>query len=79
MPKPSRLLNVFINLTLIIGFWMIWQNILPAFSFLDRIVLWQHEVMLDKQAQMQPITLTNLILAGFYVFISAVSVLNFPD
>jgi len=75
--QTIKLLNVFISFTLIIGFGMIWRNILPAFSFLDHIVLWQHAVMIDKQESMQPITLTNLILSGFYVFITVVSVLNF--
>ncbi|TAN69477.1 MAG: mechanosensitive ion channel [Methylobacter sp.] len=75
--QTIKLLNVFIGFTLVIGFWMIWKNILPAFSFLDRIVLWQHLVNIDNQESSQPITLTNLLLAGLYVFIAVVSVRNF--
>ena len=75
--QTIKLLNVFIGFTLVIGFWMIWINILPAFSFLDRIVLWQHLVNADHQESYQPITLTNLLLAGLYVFIAVVSVRNF--
>ncbi|MGR8998577.1 MAG: mechanosensitive ion channel domain-containing protein [Gammaproteobacteria bacterium] len=81
IPKTNaqtiRLLNVFIGLNLIIGFWVIWKNILPAFAFLDHIVLWQHLVNVDNQESYQPITLTNLLLAGLYVFITVVSVRNF--
>jgi potassium-dependent mechanosensitive channel len=75
--QTIRLLNVFIGFGLIAGFWIIWKNILPAFSFLDRIVLWQHLVTSDNQESYQPVTMTNLILAGLYFFIAVVSVLNF--
>jgi len=75
--QTIRLLNVFIGLSLIIGFWIIWKNILPAFSFLDRIVLWQHLVTSNNQESYQPVTMTNLMLAGLYFFIAGVSVLNF--
>jgi potassium-dependent mechanosensitive channel len=75
--QTINLLNVFIAFTLAIGFWMIWKNILPAFSFLENIVLWQHLVISDNQESYQPITLTNLMLAGLYVFIAVVSVRNF--
>ena len=75
--QTIKLLNVFISFTLIIGCWMIWQNILPAFSFLDHIVLWQHEVIINELKSTQPITLTNLILAGLFIFFTVVSVLNF--
>jgi potassium efflux system protein len=75
--QTITLLNVFIGFTLAIGFWMIWKNILPAFSFLENIVLWQHLVISDNQESYQPITLTNLMLAGLYIFIAVVSVRNF--
>ena len=75
--QTIRLLNVFIGFTLAIGFWMIWKNILPAFSFLDRIALWQHLVNVDNQVSYQSVTLTDLIWAGIYFFIAVVSVRNF--
>ena len=75
--QTIRLLNVFIGFSLIVGFWIIWKNILPAFSFLERIELWQHLVTIDNQESYQPITLTNLMLAGLYFFIAVVSVRNF--
>lgn len=75
--QTIRLLNVFIGFALVIGFLMIWKNILPAFSFLERIVLWQHLVSSDNQESYQPVTLTNLMLAGVYLFITVVSAQNF--
>jgi potassium efflux system protein len=75
--QTIRMLNVFISFSLIVGFWIIWKNILPAFSFLDHIVLWQQLVTNDNQESYQPVTLTNLMLAGLYFFIAVVSVRNF--
>ncbi|MEQ1559996.1 MAG: mechanosensitive ion channel domain-containing protein [Methyloglobulus sp.] len=75
--QTIKLLIMFIGFSLIVGFWMIWRNILPAFSFLEHIVLWQHLVTVDNQESYQPITLTNLLMAGLYVFIMVVSVRNF--
>jgi potassium-dependent mechanosensitive channel len=75
--QTIKLLIMLIGFSLIVGFWMIWSNILPAFSFLERIVLWQHLVTIDNQESYQPTTLTNLLMAGLYVFIVVVSVRNF--
>lgn len=75
--QTIKLLNVFIGFSLIIGFWIIWKNILPAFSFLERIVLWQHLVNVDDSESYQPVTMINLLLAGLYSFITVVSVRNF--
>ena len=75
--QTIKLLNVFIGFMLVIGFGMIWKNILPAFSFLERIVLWQHLVNIDNQETYQPITLLNLLLSGLYIFITVVSISNF--
>lgn len=75
--QTTKLVNMFISMALIIGFWWIWGNILPAFSFLDHIVLWQHEVIVNNQPAMQPVTLVNLFLAIIYGVIASVSVANF--
>ncbi|MCF7986146.1 MAG: mechanosensitive ion channel [Methylovulum sp.] len=75
--QTINLLNVFISIALVVGFSIIWKNILPAFSFLDQIELWQHPVITNNQTSFEPITLTNVLLAGLYTFITVVSVRNF--
>jgi len=75
--QTMKLVNMCISFTLIMGFWLVWGNLFPAFSFLDDIVLWQHEVVTDNQPSMQPITLTNLLLALLFGFVLIVSVANF--
>ena len=76
--QTTKLLNVFISISLLTGFWIIWKNILPAFSFMDQMVLWQHLTMIDKQEALQAVTLGNLLLAGIYLFVMLIAVNNFP-
>jgi potassium efflux system protein len=75
--QTIQLLNVFTVFSVLIGLWLIWKNILPAFSFLDNIVLWQHLVKIDNQESYRPITLTNVVLASGYVFIVIIAIRNF--
>jgi potassium efflux system protein len=75
--QTIKLMNVLIAFAALTGVGIIWQNILPAFSFLERIVLWQHLDKVDGQDVYLPITLANILLAGFYVFITVVAVRNF--
>jgi len=75
--QTIQLVTVTIGFTLVVGLWMIWSNILPAFSFLENIVLWQHQVMVDNKEVTQPVTMKNLIMAGLYVFLVVVAVRNF--
>lgn len=76
--QTTTLLNVTIGLSLLIGIWIIWKNILPAFSFLDEIVLWQHMEVFEKKETLQSVTLINLLLAGVYLFVMLIAVNNFP-
>lgn len=75
--QTIKLLNLSIGFGLIIGLWLIWGNILPAFSFLDEIVLWDHKATVDGKDIFQPITLTNLMLSGLYIFVMVIAVSNF--
>lgn len=74
--QTIKLLILFISFSLIVGCWMIWSNILPAFAFLEHIVLWQHLVVTDNQESYQPVTLKNLLMAGLFGFVVFVSVKN---
>jgi potassium efflux system protein len=74
--QTIKLMNVLIAFAALAGAGIIWRNILPAFSFLERIVLWQHLDKVDGQDVYLPITLANMFLAGFYAFIIVAAVRN---
>lgn len=75
--QTIKFTNVLIALVALTGVGIIWRNILPAFSFLQGIVLWQHLGKVNNQEVYLPVTLGNLLLAGFYAFITFVAVKNF--
>lgn len=75
--QTIQLLNVFTSFSLVFGLWLTWKNILPAFSFLDDIVLWRRLAKTDDQDIYEPVTLTNLLLAGFYIFFIVIAIRNF--
>ncbi|MDD1609414.1 MAG: mechanosensitive ion channel [Methylococcaceae bacterium] len=75
--QTKTILNVLFCFSLVVSFWMIWKNIFPAFSFLERIELWQNKTIINNKEVYQSITLVNLFLAGIYSFITVVSVRNF--
>jgi potassium-dependent mechanosensitive channel len=75
--QTIKILNVLFFFSLLIGIWVIWKNIFPAFSFLERIELWHSKAIVDNKEVYQSITLVNLLLAGIYTFVTAVAVHNF--
>lgn len=81
IPKTNAqtitLLNVFFCVILAVVFWAIWKNILPAFSFLNDIELWQNKVIVNNKDVYQSVTFIHLLLAGVYAFITVVAVRNF--
>ncbi|SMG65860.1 potassium efflux protein KefA [methanotrophic bacterial endosymbiont of Bathymodiolus sp.] len=76
--QTEKIVNVLISTLLLISFWVIWKNILPAFSFIDDIVLWQHIVLINNQEIIQAVTLTNLFIASLYIFLISIATINFP-
>lgn len=75
--QTRKLLHVTLAIAAIVGFLLIWKNILPAFSFLEKVVLWQHKVIIENQETYEPITLTNLFVSGIYLFLAVITVRNF--
>ena len=49
----------------LLGICLIWAETFPAFRFLDRVHLWEHQIGLDKTGKptMGPVTLPNLIVS----------------
>ena len=61
-----------------IGLWLVWSEVLPAFTFLDRLPLWHYGGIVDGQEQMVPVTLADLLLVLVIVLIAAVAGRNLP-
>lgn len=76
--QSNKLLNTVIAVILLAGCWMIWSDILPAFSIFERIELWQYSQTVEGKEVLQPITLVNLLIGLMYAAFTIVFVSNFP-
>jgi potassium efflux system protein len=79
MSEESRkLLNTLLVIIGIVGTWLIWSEILPAFSVLDEVVLWHHTVVVDGEQAIAPVTLADIGLAILIAIVSYVAMKRFP-
>jgi potassium efflux system protein len=76
--QSNKLLTTIISVMVLVGLWMIWSDILPAFSFFERVELWQYQQMLEGKEVAQSVTLVNVFICLLYAGLTAVFVSNFP-
>ncbi|MGQ0594411.1 MAG: mechanosensitive ion channel domain-containing protein [Gammaproteobacteria bacterium] len=76
--QTRQLTRIVIGLSVIVGLWFIWVQVLPALAILDRITLWEHAVVVDGQARQHPITLANLVLAALVGVVTVTAARNLP-
>ncbi|WFP51273.1 mechanosensitive ion channel [Methylomonas sp. EFPC3] len=76
--QGHKFLTTITGVLLVVGAWLIWSDILPAFSVFDQIVLWQHAQIVEGKEALQPITLINLLLCLLYIGLAFLFVGNFP-
>jgi potassium efflux system protein len=79
MSEESRkLLNMVLVITGIIGFWLIWSDVLPAFNILNEVTLWHHTVVVDGEKTLAPATLADVGLALLIAIATIVAMKRFP-
>jgi potassium efflux system protein len=63
--ETSLLIRTVILIAGLVGLWLIWEEIFPAFRFFDNILLWSREVGVDKAGTpiLESVTLLNFIMA----------------
>jgi potassium efflux system protein len=76
--ESRKLLNMAIMLVGIIGVWIIWSDVLPAFAYLDTITLWHHTVVINGESQLIPLTLADALLALIIAIGTVVAAKRFP-
>lgn len=76
--QSNKLLVTVVTVILLAGCWMVWRDILPAFSIFDQVELWQHSEMLDGKEVLLPVTLINLAVSFLYAGFTFIFVSNFP-
>ncbi|HBE93801.1 MAG TPA: mechanosensitive ion channel protein MscS, partial [Gammaproteobacteria bacterium] len=79
MSEESRkLLNTVLVIIGVIGFWLIWSDVLPAFNILNEVTLWHHSVVVDGEKTLVPATLADIGLAILIAVATVVAMKRFP-
>ncbi len=58
-----KLLNTALVVAAVIGLWLIWAEVLPAFAILEEVTLWYHTGVVAGEERQMPITLADVGLA----------------
>ena len=74
--QSQALLKATIVAILLVGSWLNFEDLFPALSIFNQIVLWQHTVVVDGDQTIQSITLINLFVGIFYLVLMLVFVNN---
>jgi len=76
--QTRKLVGALVLAAGIIGLWMVWSDVLPAFTFLKRFTLWHHAGVVDGEERMVPVTLADLLLVLTILVTAAVAGRNLP-
>lgn len=74
-----KLITILVQLLLLVGFWLIWSSVFPAFAGLDGISLWQQTVTVGGEKEIQAITLQHLVTAIIVAIVTAVVAKSLPS
>ena len=77
--ESTKLLNTVLVIIGIVGFWVIWSDVLPAFNILNEVTLWHHAVTVAGEQSMAPVTLADIGLALLIVVATFVAMKRFPS
>jgi potassium efflux system protein len=76
--QSATLLKISIWALVITGLGFIWIDVLPAFSFLEKITIWRTSVEIDGEVILQPITLKTLLVALIILALATIAAHNLP-
>jgi potassium efflux system protein len=76
--QTRRLLNSMIVIAAGVGLWVIWSDVLPALSLLERVQLWTYQASVDGVDTAVPVTLADIGLVLVIVFVAIAAAKNLP-
>jgi potassium efflux system protein len=76
--QTRRLLQILLGWSIIIGIYLIWEEVIPAFGILEDISVWHQSISVEGQERIVPITLADLLLGLVLVAMVAAAARNVP-
>ncbi len=77
--ESIKLLNPFLAIITILGLWLIWSSVLPAFAVLDQVTLWYQSTVIGNEEKLVPVTLADMGLSLLIVIIAFVAAKRLPS
>jgi len=76
--QTRKLVGALVLAAGVIGLWMVWSEVLPAFTFLEHFSLWHHTGVVNGQEQQVPVTLADLLLVLTTLAVATIAGRNLP-
>ena len=76
--ESRKLLNTLLVILGIVGLWLIWSEILPAFNVLNEVVLWHQTAVVAGAEALVPVTLADIGLAILIAIVTYVAMQRLP-
>lgn len=76
--QTRRLINASIFVAAVIGLWITWSDVLPAFTQLERFALWHYKGLVDGTEQLIPVTAADVGLVLVILFVATIAAKNLP-
>jgi potassium efflux system protein len=73
-----KLLSTGLDIVGIVGVWLIWSQVLPAFAIMDNIMLWDYPSTVDGMERRIPVTVADAGLALLVLVVTIVATKRFP-
>jgi potassium efflux system protein len=74
----TKLLNMMLVIVGFFGVWVVWSDILPAFSVLDEVTLWHKPGIVAGEEALVPVTLGDLAIALLIAFLTFIAMKRLP-
>ncbi|MFD2113124.1 mechanosensitive ion channel domain-containing protein [Thiorhodococcus fuscus] len=76
--QTRRLINAAIFFGAVIGLWLTWSDVLPAFTVFEKIELWHYTGVVDGTERLIPVTAANVGLVIMIAFVATIAAKNLP-
>jgi len=76
--KNRTLLRNVMFFSALFGFWVIWDEVMPAFDYFRNVALWTYSSEVEGVIKVVPITLADFILAVIIAMLTIVTAKNLP-
>jgi potassium efflux system protein len=76
--QTRRLVNALIGFAGVVALWLLWADMIPAFTLLDRFALWHYQGVVDGVEQRVPVTVADMALVVLIVIAAVIAARNLP-